>query len=229
MPDSRRLVFSAGPPGKGNLFWQIADGSRPPEQLTRSANGQFASAIAPDNQVIFREEIGVNRDLMIVRLGPPPQPRSLLKTSFSELNGEVSPDGKWLAYESNDSGQFEIYVRPFPNVDAARSLVSTIGGSKPVWARSGKELFYVASDGALMSVAVVPGNSWNARKPTKVLETPYYYLSAGGGNRPFDIFADGQRFLMIKEGAAADPRNRTAGMVLVFNWLEELKQRVPTK
>ena len=83
----------------------------------------------------------------------------LLKTPFSELNGEVSPNGRWLAYQSNESGQFEIYVRPFPGVDEGRFVVSTGGGRQPSWAQSGRELFYVAPDGSLMGVPVDLGQA----------------------------------------------------------------------
>jgi serine/threonine-protein kinase len=225
MPDSRRLIFSVGPPGRGNLVWQVFDGSAPAEPLTHSPHGQYASAITSDF-VIFREENPPDTDLMIMGLNPSRQPRPLLKTPFAELNGEVSPNGRWLAYEANDSSRVEVYVRPFPDVNASRTLVSTNGGSKPVWTRDGKELLYVEGE-TLMSVAVVPGNDWNAAKPKKQFETPYFYGS--GGNRNFDISADGQRFLMIKETAADDSPNRTVAMVVVLNWTEELKQRVPVR
>jgi Tol biopolymer transport system component len=78
----------------------------------------------------------------------------LIQTPASERNAEISPDGRWLAYESNDSGQFQIFVRPFPNVNTGLWQVSTGGGTQPLWAKKGHELFYLASDGALMSVRV---------------------------------------------------------------------------
>lgn len=83
----------------------------------------------------------------------------LVQTPFFERNGEISPDGRWLAYESNESRQFEIYVRPFPNVSGGRWQISTGGGRQPVWARSGQEVFYLAPTGALMSVRVQRGTA----------------------------------------------------------------------
>jgi len=228
-PDSRHLVYSAGPPGRGNLVWQPADGSGAAERLTHSSNGQYASAVLPDNRVIFREEVGSDRDLMMVALAGDRQPAPLVKTRFVELNGEVSPDGKWLAYEANDSGRFEIYVRPFPNVAGGRALVSTAGGTKAVWGRSGRELFYLAADSALMSVLVNPGSTWNAGKPTKVLDKGYFAEGAGGA-RGFDISADGRRFLMIKDVQPSDQSSSaTPQIVIVQNWTEELKRLVPTR
>jgi serine/threonine-protein kinase len=77
----------------------------------------------------------------------------LTKTPSTERNGEISPDGRWIAYESDESGQFEIYVRPFPKIDTGRWQISTAGGTRPVWAKNGQELFYMAPLGALMSCA----------------------------------------------------------------------------
>ena len=98
----------------------------------------------------------------------------LVRTPFLERNGEVSPDGRWLSYESNDSGEFEIFVRPFPDVNAGKWPVSTGGGTQPLWARNGQELFYVAPDGALMSVPVGRGALWTAGTPTRLIDGQYY-------------------------------------------------------
>ncbi len=97
----------------------------------------------------------------------------LVQTPFTERNGEVSPDGRWLAYEANDSGRFEIYVRPFPDVSSGHWQVSTDGGTRPLWARDGHELFYLAPTGALMRVGVARGSTWVATAPTKLFEGRY--------------------------------------------------------
>ena len=94
---------------------------------------------------------------MQLRLDGTHQVTPLVQTPFTERNGEVSPDGRWLAYEANDSGSFEIYVRPFPDVASGRRQVSTGGGRQPLWARNGQELFYLASTGTLMRVGVTQG------------------------------------------------------------------------
>ena len=102
---------------------------------------------------------------------------TLLQTPFTERNGIVSPDRRWLAYESDSSGLFQIYVRPFPNANAGEArLISTDGGTRPLWSPSGRELLYVAPDGALMSVVVsVEGRDgpWSAGSPGKVVDGPY--------------------------------------------------------
>jgi len=152
----------------------------------------------------------------------------LLQTKFDERNGIVSPDGRWLAYESNSSSPFEIYVRPFPNVGGGQSQVSTAGGTKPLWARNGKELVYVGAGGALLRVPVeVSGATWHAGTPTKLLEGRYY-SGPGAGGRMYDVSSDGQRFLIIK-APATDASAAPPALIVVQPWTEELKRLVPTK
>ena len=99
----------------------------------------------------------------------------LLQTTFDETEGTVSPDGRWLAYESTLTGSKEIYVRPFPDVSGPESRVSTAGGTRPLWAPSGKELFYVGVDGSLLQVSVeAKGVTWNNGAPIKLFERRYY-------------------------------------------------------
>ena len=103
----------------------------------------------------------------------------LVQTPFAERNGEISPDGRWLAYEANDSGPFEIYVRPFPDVTRDACLVSAGGGRQPLWARDSQELFYLAPSGALMRVGVGRGTTWAATVPAKLLDVGRYYTGTG--------------------------------------------------
>ena len=150
----------------------------------------------------------------------------LVQSPAIERNGVVSPDGRCLAYESNESGRFEISVRPFPDVNRGHWQVSTGGGTRPLWAPSGQELFYIAPDGVLMGVRADPrGGSWSAGNPVKVLEGPY--LTRGlRDKRTYDVSTDGNKFLMVKQLAnqAAAPQ-----IVVVQNWVEELKRLVPTR
>jgi serine/threonine-protein kinase len=150
--------------------------------------------------------------------------KSLIATSANERNGGVSPDGRWLAYESDSSGQFEIYIKPFPDVDGGLWKVSTAGGTRPLWASNGQELFYVAPDGAIMTARVHPrGAAWNAESPANLFGGPYA-TGAPSSGRNYDVSADGTRFLMVKEPAnqAVEPY-----IVVVQNWFEELKRLVP--
>jgi serine/threonine-protein kinase len=170
------------------------------------------------------------RDVMGLRLDDTHQVLPLVQTPFDENNGIVSPDAHWLAYEANDTGTFEIYVRPFRDVTGERRQVSTSGGTQPLWARSGQELFYVAPGGTVMRAAVKSGSTWTAGVPTKVLEGRYVVTQYSGGNpqRNYDIARDGQRFLMMK-AAASDATDAAPQIIVVQHFDEELKRLVPTK
>ena len=147
----------------------------------------------------------------------------LLATEFGERNAAVSPDGRWVTYESNASGQYEIYVRPFPDVDqGGLSQISTNGGVQPLWGPDGRELFY-RSDVGLMVVPVETDPSFTAGNPEVIVEGPYRI----GAGRTYDIAPDGQRFLFITRGLALSEGQSRPQLIFVENWLQELTERVP--
>jgi serine/threonine-protein kinase len=228
-PDSRRVIFTSERTGVRNLFRQAADGSGTVERLTESPNTQYPSAVSPDGRyVIFTEAApSTADDVMMMELDGSRRVTPLVQSPFDERNGSVSPDGRWLAYEANDSGRVEVYVRPFPDVNSGRWTVSTNGGTRPIWVRSGEELVYVSPTGALMRVGVARGSSWVATTPTLVVKEGYYTIPQWWG-LSYDISADGQRFLMLKEGGA-DGAAAPASIIVVQHWAEELKRLVPTK
>ncbi len=234
-PDGRRVIWtSIRSGGNPNLYWQAADGTGVVERLTTNPNAQFPTSISPDaTRVALFENTSKAQDLGLLALDGQRRTEPLLQTSAAELNGEISADGRWLAYQSNESGQFEVYVRPFPKVDAGRWQVSTAGGTRPAWARSGRELFYLDRNNLLTAVPVQMTTTFSAGNPTKILDTRYYAGASARGIdlRGYDISPDGQRFLMIKENAATDQTSTAtpASMVVVLNWFEELKARVPAK
>ena len=225
-PDGRMLVFTAFDKGVGRLTWRVSDGTAMQERLPEGPNSRYPTSITPDgSRLIYREEAGsTGLDLAMLTLGSDAPPEPLIVTEFNELNAEISPDGRWLAYRSNESGRDEIYVRPFPNVEAALWQVSTNGGQHPVWARSGDELFYRGLDGSLMQVPVELQPRFVAGTPTKLFEGPYLR----GAGRAYDVSPDGSRFLMIKEGDGPGDGSSPPGIVVVQNWFEELKRLVPT-
>ena len=238
--DGRGVIFGSsatgGPASPRSLFRRAADGTGVAEQLTRGTVAQFASAVTPDGSaLIFREATPSPRlgappgtDLLLLPLTGEQRPRPLVQTPFDELNAEISPDGRWLAYQSNESGRHEIFVRPFPNVEAGKWQVSTNGGSQPLWARSGRELFYV-SMGELMRVPLKIGSIIEAGMSTKLFGGPYLVGPPPGGGlgRMYDVSPDGQRFLVIKDRQGGDDDARPR-IILVQNWLDELKRRVPS-
>ena len=224
-PNGQRIVFSSQQEGGTHLFWQAADGTGVVELLAESANSQFPTSFSPDGaRLVFADSAS---DIAVLTLADERQMAPLIQTTFIERNGEISPDGRWLAYQSNESGQEEIYVRPFPDVDAGRWPVSTGGGSRPLWARSGEELFYLALDGAVMRVSVESAATFRAETPTRLFQGPYFASVPEYAFRTYDVSPDGQRFLMIKEGTTVTVRSR-AGFTVVENWFEELRRLVPT-
>jgi Tol biopolymer transport system component len=229
-PDGRRLIFSSERAGARNLYWQAADGTGAVERLTDSPNQQHAAAVAPDSRrLIFTETAPkTGEDVMQVELDGTHRVTPLVQSPFAERNGIVSPDGRWLAYEANDSGRVEISVRPFPDVNSGHWQVSTAGGTRPLWARSGQELFYVSPTGALMRVGVEPSASWSATTPTLLVKEGYYTTPSGLVGRTYDVSPDGQRFLMITEGGGTDQTVAPPQLIVVQHWDEELKRLVPT-
>ncbi len=226
MPDGRRLVFTSQAGGVlGSLFWQAADGTGGAERLTESRYIQRASAALADGGVLFME----TADLMLLTLATDRRVLPVVQTPQAEGNGEISPDGRWLAYDSTDSGPAQIFVRPFPSTAEAKTQVSTRGGSRPLWARNGRELFYLAPDGTLMSVSVAPGAAWSAGTPTRVVQKPYFGESTVSAPRPYDVSPDNQRFLMLKRAGDLDQPPPPATVVVVQNWVEELKRLVPVR
>jgi serine/threonine-protein kinase len=143
----------------------------------------------------------------------------------------VSPDGRWLAYSSDETGTPEIYVRPFPDVDAGRWLVSTGGGIHPQWSRDGTELFYLQvrpPDVAMLAVPVDPGQTLSPAAPAELFAGPYFYAALAAAPDVYDVAADG-RFLMIKQVEAPDSVQTQPEIIIVENWFEDLKRLVPVE
>ena len=226
-PDGRRLFFSSQAGGVlGSLFWQAADGTGAAERLTESRYIQRPSAVLADGSgVLFLE----TADILLLTLAGDRRVLPVVQTPRDEGNAEISPDGRWLAYDSNDSGPAQIFVRPFPDSTEGRTQVSTKGGSRPVWARSGRELFYLGPDDTLMSVSVAPGAAWSAGTPTRVVQRPYFAGPATTAPRPYDVSPDNQRFLMLKQAGGLDQPPAPATVVVVQDWVEELKHLVPRR
>lgn len=162
----------------------------------------------------------------------------LLKEEYIETQPQISPDGRWLAYCSTESGQNEVYVRPFPEVNKGKWQISTNGGDSPLWSPDGKELFYLIGNGdGAMSAAVETGPTFKAGKPELLFKGKYVGPLPANG-MPWDIHPDGKRFLMMKENQVAEDKSKPEAAAapaprpkihIVVNWFEELKQRVPVK
>jgi serine/threonine-protein kinase len=234
-PDGRRLVFASNRSGTSHLYWQLATGTGPVAELTRGLTQIGQTSFSHDGRSVaasVRTPERSDTDVAVIAIGASEQDpgaelgeiRLLVHTPFSERNPEISPDDRWLAYESNETGQYEIYVRPFQGADGARWQVSNTGGVKPTWGRNGRELFYQTIDGTMMVVSIQPGEVFVTSPPRKLFDGAYYPPRGPNllNERAYDVAPDGQRFLMIKELPSDAP-----GFVVVQHWPEELKRLVP--
>jgi serine/threonine-protein kinase len=228
--DGKRIVYSSSRAnGSGGMFWQVADGAGTAERLTEASNPQMANAISPDGMhlVLSDNSSRTFGDLMSVPLNAPRNAEPLIATPFSEGNADISADGRWIAYQSNESGREEVFVRPFPNVNNGRWQVSTSGGSRPMWAKNGRELFYLEGANTMRAVPIeMTGTTFSAGNPVKLFEGQFF---AGPAGRLYDVTRDGQRFLMIKDAVSPNQTAAPLNMVVVLNWQEELRQRVPER
>ena len=228
-PDSMTVAFGSRRDGLGDIYWMAADGTGGVERLTDAPSVQVPLGFTADgSRLVFTESLGSQSDIGVLGLDNERQSETLLSTEFDEGNADVSPDGRWVAYQSDASGLEAIYVRPFPNVDDGRVQVSTAGARHPMWGPDGRELFFMApgrqgGEFDLIAIPVEAAPSFNVGTPEVVLSGPYL---ANVGWRPFDISPDGQRFLMIRERAVGD--TVPTQINVVEHWFEELKARVPT-
>jgi serine/threonine-protein kinase len=221
-PDGTRVAYRSDVDGSpGNLVWQPADGSGPLTRLSTSDHAQTPNSWSPDGQALaFADTRPGLRDISVLRLSDGTvQP--FLRSPAVEGAPSFSPDGRWLAYVSDESGRNEVYVQPYPGPGAKWQL-STNGGTEPVWNPSGREAFYREGD-TLMAVDVVLQPAFSAGKPRALFTGRYEPTPSTFPN--YDVSRDGQRFLMLEPPAETDgpPREIT----VVVNWVEELKRRLP--
>jgi Tol biopolymer transport system component len=221
---SGRIFFSSLQNGNFDVYSQAPDGATAARVEFEAPGDQMPLGFTPDGtQLIVNENY---RDVSVLTLTPPHRLEPLLHSSAGEWCADVSPDGKWVAYESDESGdQVEIFVRPFPAVDAGRQKVSLDGGRYPLWSPDGKELYYVTASGAMMAVSVRLSPTLALGGVTKLFDTrpPTHGISS----RPYDVSPVDGRFLVTKpvvSGAAPGGE-----VTVVLNWLEDLKRRVPTR
>ncbi|MDA2928041.1 hypothetical protein MYX78_12575, partial [Acidobacteria bacterium AH-259-G07] len=228
-PDGERVIFTSTRGGAtSSLLWKAADGTGQVEQLMTSPNRVGPLSFTPDGKrlVCMQENPETGWDLHVLTMEAERQSEPLLRTQFTELYPALSPDGRWMAYQSDESGQFEIYVRPFPNVEAGRSQISRNGGMEPVWGADGRELFYRTPDGStMMAVDIETEPTFTPGNP-EVLFTGSYF---NGPGRDYDISPDGQRFLMLREAGQTEETSERNELIIVLNWFEELKRLVPTE
>jgi hypothetical protein len=211
-----------------DIFRKAADGTGATEALTHGLEGGYPMGMSPDGKSLVFRRYNPSPGLYVLPLEPKGEAHALIADpKFSILNGEISPDGRWIAYDSTESGRLEVYVRPFPAVDSGRWQISAEGGSRPLWARSGREMFFLNAANRMIAVSVPAGPSFTYGKPEALFDfTPYF--NAGSTGRMFDISPDGKRFLTAKP-VGSGPAAARPSIVVVSHWFDEVKARMPAR
>lgn len=230
--DGQRITYSSEKGGVYGLYWTRADGAGDALRLTARGKHKRANSWSPDDKTLAFMQLNpaTSWDIMTLSVEGDPksgwkvgEPRPFLSGPFIEQDAAFSPDGRWLAYASNESGKLEVYVQPFPG-PGGRWQISAGGGSSPRWSRSSKELFYRAADQRIMvTTYATTGNSFGAGKAG--LWSPSQFGS-GGPSSFFDLHPDGKRLVVLKApgGVENAPVNK---VTFFFNFFEELRRKVP--
>jgi Tol biopolymer transport system component len=230
-PDGRYLAFSSGRAGADNVYRKRADGSGEEERLTTSDNPMWPNSWSSDGRTIAIAGMGPSGNFDVTMLSLADKKiEPLVNSNFREADPSISPDGRWLAYSSNESGRLEVYVRPYPS-GAGRWQVSDNGGGFPRWSGKGRELFYRVDDGLMAASIEGVGDSLRTGKPTRLFTAAFRGGATGvaiGGNTfaDYDVSADGQRFVMFP---ASDAESTNRGIVtLVTPWFDQLSRTFAT-
>ncbi len=213
-PDGARIAYSSHREDGANLYWRSSSGAGAEELLYKSVDNKYVTDWSPDGRFLLYTSFGgqTGLDILALPLTGERKPVSLLETPFSESLGQFSPDGRWMAYHSDESGTPQVYVQGFPNA-GGKFQVSTTGGMRARWRRDGREIYFVGADSKMMAVDVkASGTSLEIGRPRElfqtrmVVTTPYTH--------GFDVSGDGQRFLVNRsdEAEAASP------LTVVMNW-----------
>jgi serine/threonine-protein kinase len=207
------IIYSKEQP-QFDLFRRDWRAGAPAEELSASPFDKHARSVSPDGLELAYSVVADSRDIWILQLEGPPEPRAFRATEYNELDAHFSPDGRWLAYQSDESGRSEIWLESYPDGARGRRQISREGGLAPRWGAGG-ELFY-RQDSRVMAVQIDLA-SGSPGIPSVALDGPY---------RPrdhYDVSPDGQRFLMIKPRQGVERRR---AVTVVLNWFEELKAKV---
>ena len=219
-PFGNEIVFASGRGGKNALFKRPADGTSPETLLLATDIDERPGDWSSDGKFIVYFSLGNQKtgtDIWVLPLVGDGKPYPFLQTEFSEAGPRFSPDGRWLAYSSNESGQSEVYVRPFPG-PGPKWQVSTGGGRLPRWRKDGKEIFFMGPENKLTAAEV---SASGARFEVGNVQQFFQTSLASFGNDSYDVTADGQRFIII---SSAEGRE-TAGLNVVVNWDADAKKR----
>jgi serine/threonine protein kinase/Tol biopolymer transport system component len=240
-PDGKRIAFLSQREQDYKVYWKASNGTGTEDPLGSVPNLWmfFPSAWSGDGKSLvltMMNQMELNArlfDIGVISMEGDHKWRPLLQAKYNEAQPQISPDGRWMAYTSNESGQYEVYVRSFPEVDKGKWQVSTSGGDSPLWSRDGRELLYRSRD-AVMAVLVKTEPAFSLETPKILFRGTYVTsnLSSSYDLGTWDISLDGKRFLMMKTMQSTEkaPEAEIPRRInIVLNWFEELKQRVPAK
>lgn len=223
-PDGNRVAFRSNRSGPFDLYERTASGTGVDQPLLTSPQFKMPLDWSPDGRFLLYHTVATSTDLWALPLTGDRKPFPVVQTPFTERNGQFSRDGRWVAYDSNESGRYEVYVQPFPG-PGGKWQMSTTGGVTPRWRRDGRELFYVAPDGAIMAAPVrisTDGRALERGVPTRLFRVPIVF----GGSPPdnvkqqYDVTPDGQRFLINVSSEEAS----VAPITVVLNWTAALEK-----
>ncbi len=216
-PDGRSVGFYSARTGLRSLWVARADGSAPAEMLHGGAHEIWEGEWSPDGQwLAYRERSTPVGDLMTVRTDGDTTPIAVVATHYNERSPTFSPDTRWIAYASDESGTDEIYVRPFPNVGRAKWQVSLNGGTEPLWAHNGRELFYRNVAGDMVVAEIISEPTFAVGRQTVLFAGGAFLIDQS--HRAYDVSPDDTRFLMVRERGGGERTN----LILVDNWFQEL-------
>ena len=221
-PDGTQVAFASTKSGPFNMYVKALSGGEEEKSIHTSPDDERPRSWSPDGKYLVYDRRATARrgvsEVMVLPLNGAGEPYSLLNALYANQSGQVSPDGKWITFSANQTGKTEIYVTTFPK---AKGLwqVTTTGGASPKWRYDGLALFYVGSDGVIKSTDVKAGaDSFQVGASTDVMQR---HLSPGVTEAPFDVFPDGQHFMIgsVREGKLHSP------LTLITNWTAELKKK----
>ncbi len=224
-PDGFSVAYLGTREGKRSAWMRRADGSNEERKVNRNSPPLDEVTFSNDGRWnIFRTQgSGAGtRKLLAAVAGSDSTPRVLLKTDHDNYAAALSPNGRWIAYVSNESRQAEVYVRPFPSVDSARWTISVNGGYEPLWSRSGTEIFFRTPRGDMMATSVTAGNTFRASPPMKLFTATQF--SSDEYSRRYDVTSDGRRFIMMHGSTKDSP-----AIGVILNWASEINRAAAKK